>query len=151
MAGKGTVPKATGRKAGAARKNHPAQVVRFEPGEQPELPEGYDWPQRTRDWWAMWAESPLSENFGVTDWDFLLDTALVHAEAWTGNASAMAELRLRVSKFGATPEDRARLSISFADANQRDRGQSDDDEGSKPKSSRERFSNVTNVDFKKSS
>lgn len=148
MAGKGSVPKATGRKVGAARKDQPAQTVRFERGEQPELPEGYDWPQRTKDWWAMWAVSPLSENFGVTDWDFLLDTALVHAAAWTGNASAMAELRLRVAKFGATPEDRARLRISFADANDRDRGQSS--EGEHRQSARERYGNVTKADFKKS-
>lgn len=50
-----------------------------------------------------------------TDWDFLLDTALLHAELWSGNRSVAAELRLRVAKFGATPEDRARLRIQVGD------------------------------------
>ena len=31
-----------------------------------------------------------------------------------------AELRLRVAKFGATPEDRARLRIQFAQADEAD-------------------------------
>jgi hypothetical protein len=31
-----------------------------------------------------------------------------------------AEVRLRVAKFGATPEDRARLRMVFADADEKD-------------------------------
>ena len=64
----------------------------------------------------MWGESPLSADYTQTDWDFLLDTALIHARFWMGNLSLAGELRLRVAKFGATPEDRARLRIQFADA-----------------------------------
>ena len=42
-----------------------------------------------------------------------MDTALLHAELWAGNAACASELRLRVAKFGATPEDRARLRMSI--------------------------------------
>ncbi|MEU7642502.1 hypothetical protein AB0C11_41990 [Streptomyces sp. NPDC039016] len=62
----------------------------------------------------MWCESPQAEYFSPTDWDFLLGTALIHARLWNGEASAAAELRLRVAKFGATPEGRARLRMQFA-------------------------------------
>jgi hypothetical protein len=50
-----------------------------------------------------------------TDWDFLLDTALLHARYWEGDEKVAAELRLRVAKFGATPEDRARLRMSVGE------------------------------------
>jgi hypothetical protein len=68
----------------------------------------------------MWSTAPQAEHFTVTDWDFLLDTALIHAEVWSGNTGLAGELRLRVAKFGATPEDRARLRLTFAEADERD-------------------------------
>jgi len=82
----------------------------------PELPEHIDWPSATRDWWSTWRSSPLTQAWTSTDWDFLLDTALLHAEFWSGNLAVAAELRLRVAKFGATPEDRARLRVSVKPA-----------------------------------
>lgn len=94
----------------------PVTILRFELADAPELPDRFEWPDRTRDWWAMWCDSPQAENFVSTDWDFLLDTALIHAEFWSGNTAVAGELRLRVAKFGATPEDRARLRITFAQA-----------------------------------
>jgi hypothetical protein len=80
----------------------------------------HSWPARTLDWWAMWKASPQAEHFSSTDWDFLLDTAVVHARLWSGEMSAAGELRLRVAKFGATPEDRARLRMQFAQADEAD-------------------------------
>jgi hypothetical protein len=81
----------------------------------PDLPDGYDWPAQTRRWWETWRSSPQSQALTETDWDFLLDTALLHAELWAGNGSVAAELRLRVAKFGATPEDRARLRMQVTE------------------------------------
>ena len=46
----------------------------------------------------------------------LLDTAMIHARFWLGDARLAPELRLRTAKFGATPEDRQRLKIKFVDA-----------------------------------
>lgn len=123
MAGLGPAPKDPSRRARTNKDPVPTTRLRFEKAEQPTLPEAYDWPARTREWWNMWATSPQSEFFTVTDWEFLLDTALIHAELWAGNAAAAPELRLRVAKFGATPEDRARLRMQFADADKADGGQ----------------------------
>lgn len=73
-----------------------------------------EWPARTVAWWETWRRSPLTQGWGSTDWDFLLDTALLHARLWLGEAKVAAELRLRVAKFGATPEDRMRLREQIA-------------------------------------
>jgi hypothetical protein len=69
--------------------------------------------------------------FSEIDWEFLKDTALLHAQTWasaqaairTGgkmDTSQLPELRLRVAKFAATIEDRARLRIMFAEADEKD-------------------------------
>ncbi|MEC4856712.1 hypothetical protein R2325_13980 [Mycobacteroides chelonae] len=120
MAGIGPAPKDPSRLAGhGAAKSREAATKRIQasPSPQPELPEGVEWPARTVEWWQIWAESPLSAEFTSTDWDFLLDTALLHARVWgQGDMKLMAELRLRVSKLGCTPEDRARLRIQFVAA-----------------------------------
>jgi hypothetical protein len=69
----------------------------------------------------MWQDSAQAENFTATDWSFLMDTALMHHAMWEkGQWTLAAEVRLRVAKFGATPEDRARLRMVFADADEKD-------------------------------
>lgn len=114
MAGRGPAPKhASIRRRG----NHvDMSTLRRPDGEQPFLPSEVPWPDPTLRWWQMWADSPQSDNFGPTDWDFLMDTALLHAEVWSGNLDRLSELRIRVAKFGATPEDRARLKQQYAEA-----------------------------------
>ena len=79
----------------------------------PELPGGHEWPAQTLRWWQTWRTAPQSQALTSTDWDFLLDTALIHAAFWLGNATVAGELRLRVAKFGATPEDRMRLRMQI--------------------------------------
>ena len=71
-------------------------------------------PAATKRWWETWKAAPQAATFTATDWSFLLDTALLHARYWTGDGSVAAELRLRVAKFGATVEDRARLRMTVA-------------------------------------
>lgn len=45
-------------------------------------------------------------------WEFLIDTALMHHIMWnTGKFTFAQEIRLRLAKFGATPEDRMRLKM----------------------------------------
>jgi len=124
MAGRGPAPKPADKRAGHARTAKANQLrpvtVEFVPAVQPALPDSVDWPAETRTWWKNWAESPLACTFMATDWDFLLESALLHAKVWQGHLSHLQELRLRVAKFGATPEDRARLRIQFADATVRE-------------------------------
>lgn len=128
MAGRGPAPKHPSRRARANADPIPLRVIHADPVDQPDLPDlwierdgelvSIDWPARTVDWWRMWRESPLSAEFTSTDWSELLDTAVLHARFWRGQVSLASELRLRVAKFGATPEDRARLRITFAQADE---------------------------------
>ena len=130
MAGRGPAPKDPSRRARRNADPIPLRVLIAEAIEQPPLPndvttvdrkglpEAHSWPSQTRDWWQMWADSPLSADFTSTDWSFLLDTAMLHAAYWTGDLKVAGELRQRVAKFGATPEDRARLRITFAAADE---------------------------------
>lgn len=117
MAGRGPAPKATRSRPRDQKRVDGAVTVVAADGELhgPELPEGFEWPEPTRGWWATWRKSAQAKTFTDTDWSFLIDTAVLHSEFWLGNVSAGAELRLRVAKFGATPEDRARLKISVGE------------------------------------
>lgn len=119
MAGRGPAPKDQSQRARRNVDPIGMRVITAEPVQQPELPATIDWPTRTIEWWQMWADSPLSAEFTTTDWSELMDTALIHARLWgLGDVKVAAELRLRVAKFGATPEDRARLRIQFAAADE---------------------------------
>jgi hypothetical protein len=121
MAGRGPAPKDPNRRARTNRDPVATTVLRFELADQPELPGDIDWHDRTREWWEMWGNSPQAEHFMATDWDFLLDTALMHHAMWSKQQWTLAaEVRLRVAKYGATPEDRARLRMQFAAADEKD-------------------------------
>lgn len=69
------------------------------------------WHSMTKRWWDHWRNSPQATRMlSEPDWDFLLDTALMHHQMWAkGRWDFASEVRLRVAKFGATPEDRLRL------------------------------------------
>lgn len=129
MAGRGPAPKDSARRARRNADPVRTSVIRFELANQPDLPSlGLDkdgeeiaWHPRTVAWWEMWRTSPQAEHFMASDWDFLLDTALMHHAMWSkGQWTLAAEVRLRVAKFGATPEDRARLRMQFAEADDKD-------------------------------
>lgn len=77
----------------------------------PELPDGIAWHARTQAWWDVWRRSAQAQTFTDTDWSSLLDTAMVHTRMWGGDPRLAAEVRIREAKFGATPEDRARLHL----------------------------------------
>lgn len=124
MPGYGPAPKEPGKRARRNVDPSDPKTIEFVKAEQPELPEGDDYPEwhpQTRIWWAMWGRSPQSVHFMESDWDELLATATLHTSFWRkANFNVAAELRLRVAKFGATPEDRARLRMHFADADEKD-------------------------------
>ena len=112
MAGNGPPPNPNARRRNAPRVA-PTTVVEDDELRGPDLPDDYAWPSRTVQWWQTWRKSAQSQTFTDTDWDFLLDTAFLHAEYALGNMALAAELRLRVSKYGATPEDRLRLRLTI--------------------------------------
>lgn len=144
MAGRGPAPKDPSKRARTNADPVGLRVYTAEPVVQPELPQfdvqvedggklisqSFVWPEATRRWWATWGAEPLAQDFTATDWDFLLDTALLHAKVWgAGDLKSLPELRLRVAKMGATGEDRARLRITYAAADEAD------EKRSRPKSS----------------
>ena len=69
-----------------------------------DLPESIDWPERTREWWSAWVESPHTKDWTPLQWEYLLDTALLHATVWgSGDVAKAAELRTRVERMGGIP------------------------------------------------
>lgn len=115
MAGRGFPPKDAAQRR-RRNKTDPVAVVTADGGVYgPDLPDSHDWPEATLKWWQTWRTSPQAQKFTDTDWSFLIDTAVLHAEFWLGNRSVAGELRLRAAKFGATPEDRARLRLQVGE------------------------------------
>lgn len=115
MAGRGPAPKDPSQRRRQNR-DAPLTVISADGNTYgSELPETHEWPKQTLDWWETWRTSAQAQTFTATDWAFLLDTAVLHAEFWMGERSLAGELRLRAAKFGATPEDRARLKIAIGD------------------------------------
>ena len=117
MAGRGPAPKDP---SARVRRNKTAPVVALPESVDElrgmDLPDDFAWSPQTRKWWETWRRSPQSLTFTDTDWSFLLDTALMHHAMWSkGQWTLAAEVRLRVAKFGATPEDRARLRLSIGE------------------------------------
>lgn len=118
----GPAPRDPSRRARRNADPIPQTVLKFVPGAQPILPAipEYEWHEQTLVWWEMWGQSEIAKTFTAADWQFLLDTARLHTAFWNGVLGTAAELRQRVAKFGATPEDRARLRIFFASADKGD-------------------------------
>lgn len=75
------------------------------------------WHPATVRWWQNWRESPqAAKMLTAPDWDYLLDTALLHHQMWVSggkNSERAAEIRLRVATFGATVADRLRLRLEI--------------------------------------
>jgi len=118
MAGRGPAPKDPRDRARRNSSGIPMRFIESDPAPQPDLPatmpDGSDWPEQTRQWWAMWGSNPRTVDYHSTDWAMLLDTAVIHARFWLGDSFVAGELRLRVAKHGATPPDRARLRAPYA-------------------------------------
>lgn len=129
MAGHGPAPKDPSRRR---RRNGATEpLTTLTPDDElrgPELPAGvlgenkdgvpHEWHPMTLTWWDTWRRSPQAQTFTGTDWSFLVDTALMHHSMWDkGQWTLAAEVRLRAAKFGATPEDRARLKLKVDEPN----------------------------------
>ena len=121
MAGRGFAPKtersrSRDSKRRAGEQTHVTADKRLRGPALPDggLPEDQSWHPMTEKWWESWRRSPQAQLMTPTDWQFLLDTALLHHTMWLGGRTELAaELRLRVAKFGATMEDRLRLRLTI--------------------------------------
>ncbi len=125
MAGRGPAPKDPSKRR---RRNAAEPETTITPDDElrgPELPAGVlgeedgepvQWHPMTQLWWDSWRGSAQAQTFVQTDWLFLIDTALMHHTMWAkGRWEFASEVRLRAAKFGATPEDRARLKLKVDD------------------------------------
>lgn len=117
MAGQGPPPKPSDqrrrRNAEAAGTVLPADGYH---GPSPDLPPKGGrarWTVRTLAWYQTWRTAPQAATFGPTDWLHLHDTAFVVDEYYRGDLKLAGELRLRMGKLGATPEDRLRLRMAY--------------------------------------
>ena len=112
MPGRGPAPKAERSRPNdtARRKAEFTKVADDGQVRGPELPD-YAWHERTVAWYETWRRSPMAVTFIDADWDFLIDTAMLHTEMWNGSPGLAAEIRLRVGKLAGTPEDRLRLRL----------------------------------------
>lgn len=95
----------------------------------PDLPDrspvdGSPWCPRTIEWWnEVWRRSPQAKLMTPTDWETMLEAAIIHNELWkprsgrqlatTAVANYLSELRRRVGAFGATFEDRQKLQLTI--------------------------------------
>lgn len=83
----------------------------------PEVPEHEEWHPATLRWWDNWRRSPQASRMVTdVDWDYLLDTALMHHRTWMSggtNTERLAEIRIRLANFGATYADRLRLRLEI--------------------------------------
>lgn len=126
MAGRGPAPKPAERRARGTRGVEPSRIVALKPAGRQEIPDdllidGEDWHPATVRWWNRWADSPLSETWSAVEWSEFEATAVLHQEYMKKRTFTLAsEIRLRMAKFGATPEDKARLRIVDADAEAKD-------------------------------
>jgi hypothetical protein len=78
------------------------------------LPDGEEWHPQTVALWDSLRRFPLLTNEPGPGWQFLLDTALMHHAMWMkGRWDFAAEVRLRLAKYGVTPEDRQRLKVKI--------------------------------------
>lgn len=124
MAGRGPAPKDPStrarRNAGPAPlRTVDAQTIEPQALSDDLLPEGDVWHPATVRWWRRWCESNLVGDLLPVDWSELEACAVLHHEYMRKRSFTLAsELRLRMAKFGATPEDRARLRIQVVAADE---------------------------------
>lgn len=91
----------------------------------PELPRGYLWIEKTRQWWDMWRRSEIAPRLEPSDWETLFGIASLYNDYWSGvlaptqKVAYWAEIRRGVAAFGATLEDRLKLRIKFADSDEK--------------------------------
>lgn len=119
MAGRGPAPKATRSRARDTEKRDAQMETVTGDGElhgkplpNGVLPDGDEWHPQTLALWNALRRWPLLAEESELGWQFLVDTMLMHHTMWAkGKWEFASEVRLRLAKYGATPEDRMRLKV----------------------------------------
>jgi hypothetical protein len=89
----------------------------------PELPDDRHWCERTKDWWQSWRTSAQATRFDWSDWEYLLEVALLHNELWDPNRAEplkagemkglKTEIRVSLQTYGYTDGDRQRMRMTI--------------------------------------
>lgn len=75
--------------------------------DKPKLPEDIPFPEETVKWFEGWRNSPRSDDWDELQWQYLIDTALVHSAVWgSQDFSMLGELHKRLAYMGLTFEAR---------------------------------------------
>lgn len=74
--------------------------------DKPTLPEDTDWPKETVEWFEAWRSNRCSDHWDDRQWQYVMDTAIVHALVYGSNDfGALTELHKRLAFMGLTFED----------------------------------------------
>lgn len=72
---------------------------------KPNLPADIPFPEETVKWFESWRNSPRSDDWDELQWQYLIDTALVHSAVWGSQDFGMlGELHKRLAYMGLTFE-----------------------------------------------
>lgn len=82
-------------------------------GERPSLPSGM--PERTREWWETISTMPHCALWHPSDWQFAIDTAILHAAFVKGDLARAAELRKWERILGVGIDARRSQRIRYVD------------------------------------
>jgi hypothetical protein len=83
--------------------------------ELPALADGEAWHPVTVRLWDDLRRNPILRHEPALTWAYLVDTAALHHRFWAyGELKHAAEIRLRLAKVAATPEDRQRMKVKIA-------------------------------------
>ena len=75
--------------------------------EKPTLPEDIPFPDETLKWFESWRNSSRSDDWDELQWQYLMDTALVHSSVWgSQDFSMLGELHKRLSYLGVNFEEK---------------------------------------------
>lgn len=92
----------------------------------PRLPKGVSWCERTLKWWEAWRRSPQAQLMIATDWDAMMEAAVIHNQIWTDPTalkpseitSMTKELHRILSSYGLTYADRLKLRVRIDEDNE---------------------------------
>lgn len=79
----------------------------------PNLPPGL--PEATKEWWRITSRMPHAALWDDSDWEFALNTALIHAAFQSGEFKYAPELRRWMDRLGTTMDARRMLRIRYID------------------------------------
>jgi hypothetical protein len=84
--------------------------------DKPELPSDVEWPEATVKWFEAWRKSPRTDGWDEVQWQYMFDTALVHASIWGSDLTlGLPELRMRLAYLGLS-FDPPKIAIQIVDS-----------------------------------